>query len=249
MDTYDFSTGTTGAGGSGGSSSFFQDGSNMGGGYGQSDPFAIPQVPDWMQSGEGPLRHELQGVDKFYDISKYLKAMNRSAQGQFATDLQEGQNAASEELARSYQDGTYGKSNSAMIAAQTALPGQQKLLDTKTQAAQLALDAQQRNQKARAEIAQSIASARSQYSSTLANYITGIRGQNIQGQLGFGSQRIQGQGNQNQMMQILAQLLNFHNNSPSTTAWAGQQLGIPQIGAGDYIPNAAPGPFEGNVTY
>lgn len=244
-----FTTGPTNPGGA----TYNSSSSSGGGGYTGGDPFATPAVPDWLTSGEDVLQNELSHVDSYYNVNKYLRNMNRSAQNQFAVDLQQGQSAAAEELARSYQDGTYGKQNSAMIAAQTALPGQTNLLNTKTAAAGIALDAQEKNQQARAMLAKSIADARSQYSNTLAQYITGIRGQNIQGALGFGSQGIQQQGVNNQAMGIWAQLLNNPKIDPAVRAYAMQQLGIPGGGGSDrpfapgYIPNA--GPIEGGSNY
>lgn len=211
-------------------------GSSASGSYTGPSPYSIPGAPDWLKQSGGaavaPLQNELANTDKFYDVSKYLRAMKNSAQSQFATDLQQGQNAASEQLARSYQNGTYGSQNSSMIAAQTALPGQQKLLDTKTMAAQIALKAQEDNQQARASIAKSIADARTQYSSTLANYITQVRGQNIQGYNNAQSLNIQGQQANTQQQALWVSLLSNKDASPSARAWAQQNLGIAPYNAG-----------------
>lgn len=228
-------------------------GSSASGSYTGPSPYSIPGAPDWLKQSGGaavaPLQNELANTDKFYDVSKYLRAMKNSAQSQFATDLQQGQNAASEQLARSYQNGTYGSQNSSMIAAQTALPGQQKLLDTKTMAAQIALKAQEDNQQARASIAKSIADARTQYSSTLANYITGVRGQSIQGYNNAQSLNIQGQQANTQQMHLWAQLLNSPSSSPETRAWASRNLGINQQFNPGYVPNQGPlNPADGYRT-
>lgn len=221
----------------------------MGGGTPNDDPYGIPETPDWLNADDAtdPLESELGNVDKYFNVNKYLRAMNRAAQSQFGTDLQEGQNAAGEAVQRSLQNGTQGSINSTMIAAQTALPGMNALLKTKSDAAGIALSAQVANQQARANLASSIADARTKYSGILASYITTIRGQNIQGATAQQGFALQGSAQNNQMTAMYAQILANPNSSAEMKDFARRQIGMGGGSSGGngggyvgYIPNAGP---------
>lgn len=193
-----------------------------------SNPYAIPATPSWLDSSQAtaPLTQELSGVNKFYDVSKYLNALKGTAESQYGIDKQEGQNAAQEQTARSYQNGTYGSTNSAMIAAQTALPGMQNLIQSKSDAAGIALKAGIANEQARAGLVQSIADARTKYAGVLANYVTGIRGQTISGYNTQTSLGIEKQNANTSQASLWASIMNNPISSPAAKAAAAAHLGI-----------------------
>lgn len=214
-----------------------------------TDPYSMPEAPDWLDAGDATkgLESELSGVDKYFNVSPYLKAYNRAAQGQYAMGLQQGQNAAGEAVQRSRQTGTFGSVNTSMISAQTALPFMQNLLDSKAKGAEIRLGAMEKNQAARANLAQSIANARTSYAGILANYITSIRGQNISGFLGEGQQKIGQQNADSNSNATYIKALTDPNSPAALKAWAASMMGLDSgSGAGasgfnpGYIPNQGP---------
>lgn len=193
-----------------------------------NDPYAMPETPDWLNSGDAtkPLEGELSSADKYYDVSKYLRAMNRAAQSQFGMDLQEGQFAAGEATSRALQNGTQGSVNTSQIAASTALPGMQNKLNTAAEGAKIALQAQMANQQARASLASSIADTRAKYSSVLANFISTTRGQNISGfNMGRSNEIAQENADTNKQS-IWASLLGNPKIGADISDYAKKMLGI-----------------------